>query len=222
MSWSDIFYPENPERREQLIRKNQELKELMKNNFRATNQLIEVLNKHLCLSFSPIYLNEKATVKQNCDVMIECIHKIQAEVGRIDKELKKNLEPTLYEKLRNNKSLSTTDLKLVGNVISAVCGIAAVTSTFVVGWLIMNGMILARITAIFTTIGTGLLASCVLGVIFMGVDMIVSAILGSIERDQLKKALKEYDEVLDEFRPASERYQDSITYVRIRLEMMEK
>ncbi len=99
--WSDIFYPENPKRREQLIRRSQELQDLMKNNFRATNQLIDAMNKHLNCYFQHIFLNENATLRENCDVMIGCIHKIQAEVERIDKKLKEKLEPTLYEKLRN-------------------------------------------------------------------------------------------------------------------------
>jgi len=51
--------------------------------------------------------------------------------------------------------------------------------------------------------------------------MIISGILGAIERGELERALEEYDEALEEFRPVSEKYQDSITYIRIRLEMSE-
>ncbi|KAL0151506.1 hypothetical protein M9458_053158 [Cirrhinus mrigala] len=214
MNWSDIFYPGNPERREKLIRRNQELLNLMENNFRATNQLTETLKKHLGWSFSPITLNEKATVKENCDVIIECIHKIQAEVEKIDMQLKKKLEPTLYEKLRN-ENLSVNDYQIFRNAVYNVCGVGSSASTVAVTWLIKNGTILANITSGFAKFATGLAAGVALGVVFMGIDMIIGAILGSIERNELEKALKEYDEALKEFKPASVKYQDSITEIKI-------
>ncbi len=218
MSWSDIFYPGNPERRETLIRKSQELRELMKNNFRATNQLIETLKEHLGLSFRPVALNEKATVKENCDVIIERICEIQVEVEKIDQQMKKKLEPTLYEKLKS-MSLSVHDHQRFSGVVCAVCGVAGSAAWIAVGWLIKNGKILTNMRLTFGLIGTGIMATVVVGVLFMGIGMIIQAILGGIERDQLERALEEYDTALKEFRPASEKYQDSITYVRIRLEM---
>ncbi|XP_016097171.1 single-pass membrane and coiled-coil domain-containing protein 3-like [Sinocyclocheilus grahami] len=220
--WSDIFYPDNPKRREQLIRRSQELQDLMKNNFRATNQLIDAMNKHLSCSFEHISLNEIATLRENCDVIIGCMRKIQAEVERIDKELKEKLEPTLYEKLRSLSSLSTVDFKAISKAFEAVCGIATVGSTVLVGYLIDKGFILANITKKYAIIGAGTLASVALAVVFLGIDMIVEAILGKIEGDRLKKALEEYDRALEEFRPASEQYQDKINYVRIRIEVLKE
>lgn len=190
----------------------------MKNNFRATNQLIETLKEHLGLSFRPVALNEKATVKENCDVIIERIREIQVEVQKIDQQMKKELEPTLYEKLKN-MSLSVRDNQRLSGVVSAVCGVAGSAAVIAVGWLINNGNILTNITLTFGLIGTGIMATVVVGVLFMGIGMIFGAILGGIERGQLERALEEYDSALKEFRPASEKYQDSITYVRIRLEM---
>ncbi|XP_059361682.1 single-pass membrane and coiled-coil domain-containing protein 3-like [Carassius carassius] len=221
MSWRDIFYPGNPERREMLIRKNQELQDLMKNNFRATNKLIETLKKHLQLSFSPIALNEKATVQENCDIIIGCIHEIQAEVEKIGKKLKEKLDPTLYEKLKD-MNLSVHDLTQVARHVSIALGTVGMASSLVVSWLITSGRILTNLKLTFVRIATGLAAGVALGVVFMGVDMIVQAILGSIERDQLEKSLKEYDEALEQFGLASEKYQDSITYVRVRIEMIEE
>ncbi|XP_043085174.1 single-pass membrane and coiled-coil domain-containing protein 3-like isoform X1 [Puntigrus tetrazona] len=218
MSWSDIFYPGNPERRERLIRKTQELRLLMKNNFRATNQLIEALKEHLGLFFRPVILNENATVKQNCDVIIGRIREIQVEVAKIDQRMKEKLEPTLYEKLKN-MYLPDYEYKQFSSIISAVCGATGLASTFLVGWLITNGYILTNVALACGLLATGFMASVVVGVLFMGIDMIVSAILGSIERDQLESALAEYDRALKEFRPASEKYQDNITYVKVRLEI---
>ncbi|RXN13683.1 single-pass membrane and coiled-coil domain-containing 3-like protein [Labeo rohita] len=194
----------------------------MENNFRATNQLTETLKKHLGWSFSPITLNEKATVKENCDVIIECICEIQAEVEKIDMQLKEKLEPTLYEKLRN-ENLSVNDYQIFRKAVYDVCGVGGSASIVAVNWLIKNRTILTNITSSFAKFATGLAAGVALGVVFMGIDMIVGAILGSIERNELEKALKEYDEALKEFKPASVKYQDSITeredkYVRKSIE----
>ncbi len=101
MSLSDLLYPRNPERRENVIRKSQELIDLIRSNFDATNDLTEIVNKHLYASFSLITLDEKVTIKQNCDVIIERMNQIQAKVKKTDEKLKKKLEPNLYESLQH-------------------------------------------------------------------------------------------------------------------------
>ncbi|ROL46236.1 Tripartite motif-containing protein 16 [Anabarilius grahami] len=53
------------------------------------------MNKHLSCSFEHITLNENGSLPEDCNVMIECMHKIQAEVEKNDKELKEKLESTL-------------------------------------------------------------------------------------------------------------------------------
>ncbi|XP_057188173.1 single-pass membrane and coiled-coil domain-containing protein 3-like [Triplophysa rosa] len=222
MNLSDIFYPGNPDRRERLVRKSQEVLELMKHNFRATNQLIEVLQEHLGLHFSPVKVNEKATVKENCDVLIERIREIQVEVGKIDMELKEMLEPTLYEKLRR-KDLSIPERSKISTVLRGIhCCVATIASAYIVGWLFQNVAMLASITGVCGVIAMGFLGCVVFGVLFMGVDMIIQAILGSTERDRLERALKEYDDVLKDFRPASEKYQESITEVKLTIQLMQK
>ncbi|XP_067249286.1 single-pass membrane and coiled-coil domain-containing protein 3-like [Chanodichthys erythropterus] len=145
------------------------------------------------------------------------MHKIQAVVEQIDKELKEKLEPTLYEKLLS-LSLTPEDFKLVSKVVEGVCGVATLGSITLLTHLIDKGVILAKITSKFVKIGAGTLACVGLAVVFIGIDMIVEAILGSIERDQLEKALKEYDEALPEFKPASLEYQYNIMKVQVKIE----
>lgn len=221
MSWSDVFFPDNPAKREEVIRRNQELRELMKNNFRATNQLIEVLDKHLGLSFSPISLNNKATIKENCEVMIQRMHEIQAEVKKIDEKLKEKLEPDLYEKLKT-LSPSVKDFKTIQLILSGSLGVLSFVSITVVCHLVKSGRIFANVISTCAKVSAGVFSSLGLAVLFMGVDMMIQAILGAKERDQLEQALEEYKKALDEFRPASEKFQDKITYVKIKIEMMQE
>ncbi|XP_043094588.1 single-pass membrane and coiled-coil domain-containing protein 3-like [Puntigrus tetrazona] len=218
--WSDIFYPENPWRREQLIRRSQELHDLMKNNFRATNQLIDVMNKYLSCSFEHIKLNESATLRENCDMIIGSIHKIQAEVERIDVKLKEKLEPTLYEKLRNLPSLSSIDFKAISTAFTVICGVGTLGTSALFIHLVRNGTILANVSRTFLKIGATTLGTIGLAVVFLGIDMIIEAIKGKIEGDKLKAELDQYDQALQEFRPASEKYQDNITYVLAKIEIL--
>nr|XP_055059942.1 single-pass membrane and coiled-coil domain-containing protein 3-like [Misgurnus anguillicaudatus] len=222
MDWSDIFYPDNPVRREKLIRKNQQFFHLMEDNFDATNDLITVVNEHLNLSLSPVALNESATVKENCNVLIQRIREIQAAVEKINNDLKMKLDPALYEELQNvnlNVPLSMAKNSQIATIVTGTGG--AVTGLVIV-WLIKCEMILATVTAQIGTIASATIAGAVIGVVFLGVGMIVEAVLGSIERDQLEEALREYDEALEKFKPASKQYQKSIMEVRIRIELMDE
>ncbi|XP_058632977.1 single-pass membrane and coiled-coil domain-containing protein 3-like [Onychostoma macrolepis] len=217
MALSDLLYPGNPERREKVIRKSQELLELMKDNFEATNSLIEIVNEHLHSSFSKITLNEKATVKENCDVMIKRVNQIQAKVEEVDEELKKKLEPALYEKLQH---ASLQDFKRFPTWFKATITIVCqISSALLVTYLMKNIQILTNITSTCAKILGGIFASVVIGLL---VDLIVSAILGYIERDKLETALKEYEEALAEFRPVSKQYQKAIYEVEILLKYMKK
>ncbi|MBN3312211.1 SMCO3 protein, partial [Atractosteus spatula] len=216
MSWSDAFF-DNSEKREQVIRKNQELRELMKNNFRATNQLIEILNKHLGLNFTLITLNNDATIKENCDVMIKRMDEIRAKIEEIDKVLKEKLDSALYENLRN-LSASVKDYKAVSLVVHGVCGLLTFAAPFVIGWLIKSGRLLTNVTSTCARLCCGSLSSLTFGMLFLAIDIVIQIILGKKENNELIKILKEYDEALKEFRPASEKFQDNLTYVRVKLE----
>ncbi|KAL1273540.1 hypothetical protein QQF64_026354 [Cirrhinus molitorella] len=215
MSLSDLLYPGNRERREKLIRKSQELIELMKSNFEATNSLTEIVNKNLGSSFRPITLDEKATVKENCDVMIERMNQIQAKVEQVDKELKEKLDPTLYEHLQKIPLHGFKNIPAgVKFAIRAVCQISAFV---LVAYLMTKIEILKNITSVWCVIGIGLGGMVVAVLIGLAVDLTISAILGYYERDKLEAALAEYDKVLKTFRPASKEYQEAIYEVKFSL-----
>lgn len=217
MSLSDLLYPGNPERREKVIRKSQELIALIRNNFEATNCLTEIVNKHLDSSFSPITLDEKATVKENCDVMIGRVNQIQAKVEEVDEKLKKKLEPTLYESLQKMSLQGFSNMSAVAKrAVSLVCQISAAV---LVTYLMKNIQILTNITSTCCKVAVGLCATIAIGLL---VDLIVSAIWGHIERGKLEAALAEYDKTLAEFRPASIEYEKAIYKVMGILEFLKE
>uniref|UniRef100_A0A672NCR5 Uncharacterized protein n=1 Tax=Sinocyclocheilus grahami TaxID=75366 RepID=A0A672NCR5_SINGR len=215
--WTGVsVHPCSQSERSKIIRRSQELIDLMKDNFEATNSLIEIANKHLHSSFSPITLNENATVKENCDVMIERVNQILAKVEEVDEEMKKKLGPTLYEKLQH---MSLKDFNKVPAVDKAAITLVCQISVGVlVVYLIKKKKILETVTSIYCKIARGICASIVIG---LAVDVIVSAIVGYIEQGKLDTALAEYEEALAVFRPASKEYQKAIYKVTIMLEFLE-
>ncbi len=217
MALSDVFYPGNPERREKIIRKSQELIDLMKRNFETTNSLIEIVNEHLDSSFSPITLNEKATIKENCDVMIERVNQIQAKVEEVDEELQRKLEPTLYESLQH---ASLQDLNNVSaDVKYAISSVCQLPAAVLVMRLKKVMTVLIGITCTCAIYSVGIFAAFLFG---LAVDAVVSAILGHIEQGKLETALAEYEEALAEFRPASKQYQEAIYEVRFILQFLKE
>lgn len=102
MSWADILYPGNSERRAAIVRKLQDLLDSMAYNFRATNKLAQYLNDNITTSsLTKIYVDSSKTLRDNADVLVKQINAIDAVLNNIDTELKKKLEPDLYEKLTN-------------------------------------------------------------------------------------------------------------------------
>lgn len=63
-------------------------------------------------------------------------------------------------------------------------------SACVVAMLIAIGTILSDITSVLAGTGKGFAGTFLVGLLFLGICMIIEAILGSIERDQLEKALE--------------------------------
>nr|XP_055062678.1 single-pass membrane and coiled-coil domain-containing protein 3-like [Misgurnus anguillicaudatus] len=232
MNWSEIFYPGNPERKEKLIRKSQQFIDLMEDNFTATNDLVELLNEFVGLSLKPVILNEKNTLRENCDVLIKCIREIQAELQKFDKELKEKLDPAVYEKVKNidlalEFNLNMPEYAKVAEVVFGVAGcvssgVSGCVAAVVVCWLIKRESVLEKTSFQFDQMGSMIISALPTGVVFSGIGIIFGAIMGRFERDKLEKALKEYDEALDNFKPASKQYQYSITEARIRIDLMKE
>ncbi len=102
MSWSDILYPGNSDRRAAVVRKLQDLLDSMAGNFRATNKLVQYLNDNITESNLPkIYVDSSKSLRDNADVLVNQIKAIDAVLDKIHKELKQKLEPDLYAKLTN-------------------------------------------------------------------------------------------------------------------------
>lgn len=222
MSWSDLFFPGNPGRREEVIRLGQQLLSCMTQNFNATNRLSKLLNTEFKCSLPHITLNNQASIRENCDTLIGAISKIQKELTHIDEKLKAKLDPELYKKLRDISTPISDRIKIASQALTTTMGIVTMAATVAVVELINKGVIFSRIVSTLGRISTCTVAMIGLGVLGFAIDAIASAILGAIEKSNLETVIQEYKDAVEKFTPSSEQYQDNIIYVIVKLEVMQE
>ncbi|XP_066566310.1 single-pass membrane and coiled-coil domain-containing protein 3-like [Amia ocellicauda] len=149
-------------------------------------------------------------------MLIGTIGSIQAQVVQIDSRLKEKLEPEMYQKLYSLTVPLSDRIHIASRVLSGAFGMLG--SRAMVAELIHKRAVLGRIVASLGRVGTCAVATVALGVLGLGVDMVASAILGAIERENLERVIQEYSEALEEFRPASEQYLENIGNVIARVQ----
>ncbi|XP_019370498.1 PREDICTED: single-pass membrane and coiled-coil domain-containing protein 3 [Gavialis gangeticus] len=213
MALSDLLYPDNPKRRQEVIRLHQELLDCMSVNFLATNELIGVLNAHLGCSIAHIQMRKTGTIKENCDIIIQAMGEIQQEVRKIDKEMKEKLDPMLYQKLCDIKEPEVGKIAIAHKVFSIILGEATSTAGLLAVKLIGSNVItntVSKLVTLLAQIGASVLGGIGIAILGLGIDVVLQAILGAVERDQLLASVKSYEDHLAEFKTASEKYSCAI------------
>ncbi|NXT24125.1 SMCO3 protein, partial [Syrrhaptes paradoxus] len=216
MALSDLLYPDNPKRRQELIQLHQELLGCMSTNFRATNELAGVLNEHLGCTITHIQMRESSTVKENCDIIIQAISEIQHQVQNIDSNLKEKLEPVLYQKLYDIKEPELEKIAIAHKVFSILLGEATSTAAMVAIKILSSNFItltVSKLVSLLAQIGASVLGGVTITILGLGIEMILHAILGAVERNQLLAAVRSYEKHLTEFKASSEKYQCAIREV---------
>jgi hypothetical protein len=104
MDWGDLFYPQNREKRHKLENMLAAIKAAMVADFDACNQLSNILNARVHTSFSPIYVNMQATIKENGDVLTKQLTNIQDTLRGINDNLKQHcdsINPDIFKQLQD-------------------------------------------------------------------------------------------------------------------------
>ena len=211
MAFADIFYPGNPGRRQQITRLSQRLYDLMAENFRATNDLIDCIHEYVPgRHFMKIYLDGGRSIRDNCRKIIACMNGIQDYVEEINEKLRAVLEPEIYEKIMDIKTGYSEKFRLTNSISAVTIGAIATVAGVVVISCIKAGAMLATISGNIGVFATCACAGLAIAVLAMGADMIISAIVGSIERDRLNDTIDELVAALKTFQPASVNYSKNI------------
>lgn len=211
MSWSDIFYPDNPKRREEVVRRSQQLYDLMEGNFRATNDLIDCLHTYVPgRTFLKIFVDTTGTIRSNCKRLIQRIREIQDYIEGKNKKLRELLEPSIYKKLMNVDTSFSDKFRMASKITSVALGIVCSAIGTIVICCIKSGAILTNIVSSIGVVATSAIAVLCIGALIVGVDMLFSAIFGAIERDRLNEAIDDLKANLKTFEPASVGYTKNI------------
>lgn len=171
---------------------------------------------HLGCRLDSIEMKKDGTIKENCDIIIRAMTKIQSVLQKVDEALKDKLEPTLYRKLQDIKERETVKIAMVQKIISVILGEATSAASAVAVKLVGSNLttgIINKLVNVLTQIGASLLGSIGVAVLGLGIDMVFRAILGAVEKTQLEAAIKSYEKHLVEFKSASEKYHHAITEV---------
>ena len=105
-------------------------------------------------------------------------------------------------------------IKLSAKKIIEVAALATVTVVIAV----QGVKLLLHLTTKIALIKAVSVASMTFGVLGLGLDAIIGAILGAIERDKLNDAIDDLEKVLEKFKPAAEAYNHSIVKVEVFIE----
>lgn len=221
MSLSDLLFPGNPGRRTQVVSLSTQIKTYMEVNFNTTNTLIDLLNEHVSPSpnLQKIFVDLSISISDNANRLISRMEQIQAIVDDYDAQLAKDLEPDLYRKLTDPDIKFVERIRVAKVAVTAVLAVAATVATIVVVAAVKAGYILATTVAKIGLLKLSAVAGLAFGVLALGIDAIVSAILGRIEKDKLEDTIDDLQKSLDQFKPASQDYYGTITRTEIYMEI---
>ena len=193
----------------------------MEFNFDATNDLIDLLNAHSGHNpLAHVDLDESTTVRANSENLIAKMTEVQTVVEVLDEKLAKDLDPEIYRKMKLPDTKFKERIALAKKAVSATLGIAASVAGVVIISAIKSGLILTKLVTAVGVLKSCAIASVVLGLLTMGVDMIASAIIGAVERDKLEDTIEQLEKAMEGFEPASKEYTKTIMTVQVRLEIL--
>ena len=216
MSFADLLYPGNSERREKCIRLSQEIYDAMSNNFKSTNDLIKIMRDKLGVKMSTITFDNEKTIEANATTLTSKIKEIQDSLDEGLRSYKTKIEPHCYEKLFNDALTITEKFKYIKMGAKgfelAICVIITIRGIYQTIDLVSKSL---------QAIGKIWVGAMILGVLVLGADFIISAIVGAKERKQLKETEHELQLVVNDFVPASRAYTKEFNRLEFRLEEMD-
>ena len=223
MSMSDLIYSGNAGKRTRVIQLYQELEDHMRANFDATNELIELINKEFQhTGLTRIEVDSRKSIKENAEVLIGAIKKIQVLTDKIDASLSRHLEPLAYQKLMNGKTTFKDRYEIARGVAnSSVSFISATTSANgVILISLIKGSII-NVTPIVSIVGIGFTCMLFIPVLCLAVGFVASAFIRKLEKSRLEETITELEKAKNVFVPASKKYIKSINRVIARLELFQ-
>ena len=103
-SWMEFFWPSSAHRRlrNQAVREVEHLKNSLASNFSSTNHLSEFLNSEIeNADLAHILMDPSKSLSENARILTTQAHAVKVLLDKLDKKIKIQLEPHLYERIIN-------------------------------------------------------------------------------------------------------------------------
>lgn len=221
MIFDDVFYPENPRKRQEVANLRGEITTLFRQYKNTWNENADLLNaafQQAAKPGTPFYgvTLRKLEKNINADPVGACIEEINAVISDSDSKMKKLMDDIgVTELLPNDWKEKGAKLEDLGELtLLKVCKIISTVATAAaaayLGFYIFQGIsiTIALISAIggvaasvMAFMGGALLSTVISAAAFIVTDMIASAITGAIERKQLNEAIDSLKKLRDDVLP---------------------
>lgn len=192
---------------------------ILMEDFKAVDTLVKFLNENVSPSpdIAEIEVDGDATFGENAQTLINKMKEVEKQVAKINKDLSKQLEPHVYEKLTDDDTDFEAKLEFFRTLKTSIQVTESVLSTIAGFLLISEAVTAARFVAVITGASEILFASfagVVAGLFVAGaaiaVDSIISGIVGAVERSKLNDMIDTLDNVLDKFEGPSEDFTKNV------------
>lgn len=221
MIFDDLFYPDNPKKRQEVANLRGEITTMFRQYVSAWNENANLLNdafRQAAKPDTPFYGMTLPTLQKSIDKdpIRECIDEINAAIKDTDVKLKKLMDDIgITELLPNDWKDKGAKLEDLGEltllkVCKAIETVAAASAAAYLSFYIFQGIsitiaLISAIGGVAASIGAflgGVAAGMVIGgIAFIISDLIASAITGAIERKQLNEAIDSLTKLRDDVLP---------------------
>lgn len=205
MLFEDIFYPDNPKRRDEIRNYQAGLINALQQYKGSWNGLVTQINPILKSAkqtdggtkYNTIEFQQLEYDVKNMPIST-CIEKINSAGQNMKAQLEKMFNDIGLPSLPTDEDLKTKDIagivhfyiaQLPSLIIDTVA-VAALTTAIVVSFRLLA--LFAQLSTVTIFLTSALMSVVFGGVAFILTDMIVSAITGAIERSQLEDAISVY------------------------------
>ena len=141
--------------------------------------------------------------------------KIQKYVDDLDAALAQEIDPELYEKLKDINTSFSERIDIAQQAFTATVTVVSSAASVALVGAVTGGYMLTPLVKSIGLVKASVVGTIALGVLTLGLDMIASAIIGAVEREKLDTAISQLEEAMEHFDPASKDYNRNCTRVDV-------
>ena len=215
------FFSGKEKHSEEVIKLATKLKTLVEINFKATNELINMLNENAMLNppVENIKVDDKATLKEITATLVACIVQLQQKTERVHATLQNELDPKAYERLLSPDVNLEVKITIAKRQLEASPSVNITTGGLLMIATLRSRQFLPSAVARFTLVDTQKIAKLPFEILRADAKSIFGAMDVTVKGDALEETVREFDRGLGFFIPATNEYENNIHRMKATLEV---